>query len=311
MGKFCFGIDVGGTTVKLGLFTAQGDLLEKWEIKTRVENGGINIIPDVAETVKAKIEEKNIDKNEIIGIGLGVPGPVKEDGTILGTANLGWGVFNVVKELSDSTGLTVKATNDANAAALGEMWKGGGQGYKNIVLVTLGTGIGGGIILNGQVLSGTNGASGEIGHIHINDEETEACGCGNIGCLEQVSSATGIVRIGKKVLKNSEKPSILRNKEISAKAVFDAVKEDDELAIQIAEIFGEYLGKAMAIIATVVDPQVYVIGGGVSKAGDIIFKFTDKYFQKHAFSANRNIKFALAKLGNDAGIYGAAKLIIG
>lgn len=310
MNKFCFGIDVGGTTVKLGLFTEQGELLEKWQIKTRVENHGVAIIPDIAKTIEEKIQEKNIDRNTIIGIGMGAPGPIQEDGTILGTANLGWGKKNVVKELGDLTGFKVKAANDANVAALGEMWKGGGKGYRNIVLITLGTGIGGGIILNGQILTGTNGAGGEIGHIHVNDHETNLCGCGNKGCLEQVSSATGIVKEGKKILEASDKPSVLRDRELSAKSIFDAVKEGDELALEIAEVFGEYLGKAMASIAAIIDPEVFVIGGGVSKAGDIIFEFTDKYYQKYAYSANRNTKFLLATLGNDAGIYGAVKLVI-
>lgn len=312
MSKFCFGIDVGGTTVKLGMFNEEGEVVEKWEIKTRVENQGVQILPDIADTLKNKMKERSISKEDVMGVGLGVPGPVKENGVIIKTANLGWGIFNVTEQLSTLTGLKVKTANDANIAALGEMWKGGGEGYKNVVLVTLGTGVGGGIIINGQILTGTNGAGGEIGHMHVNEDETEICGCGNIGCLEQVSSATGIVRTGNKILKESKKESVLRKQEkISAKSIFDAVKYGDEVAIEIAEIFGKNLGLALATVSCVTDPEVFVIGGGVSKAGDILFEFIIKYFKKYTLTACKNTKFALAKLGNDAGIYGAAKLILG
>lgn len=311
MDKYCFGIDVGGTTVKMGLFSEAGEVLDKWEIKTRVEDQGINILPDVAKSVEKKLAEKNIGKEQVIGMGIGVPGPIKADGVISGTANLGWGKKDVVGELSALTGFSVKAGNDANVAALGEMWKGGGKGYRDVVLVTLGTGVGGGIIVDGKILTGANGAGGEIGHMHVSDDETESCGCGNYGCLEQVSSATGIVRVAKKYLNGTDKPSVLRNCEISAKAVFDAVKAGDEAAADIANICGKYLGRALANIASVCDPEIFVIGGGVSKAGPILLDFIKKYYQETVFSASKDARFALATLGNDAGIYGAAKLILG
>ncbi len=312
MSKYVVGVDIGGTTVKLGLFTAEGDLLDKWEITTRKDEGGRYILGDVAESVEDKLTEKAIDKQDVVGVGMGVPGPVKEDGTVLKCANLGWGIFNVEEELEKIIGLPVKAGNDANMAALGEMWQGGGKGYSNQVMVTLGTGVGGGIILNGKMLSGVNGAGGEIGHMQISDSETETCGCGKTGCLEQYTSATGIVRLANKALDSSDKPSKLRSIQyVSAKAIFDAAKEGDDLAMDLVEEHGKCLGKALAQIACVVDPEVFVIGGGVSRAGEILIDNTSKYFQKYAFHACRGTKFALATLGNDAGIYGSAKAILG
>lgn len=310
MDKVCFGIDVGGTTVKMGLFTLDGQVLDKWEIVTRTENNGENILPDIAKSIEAKLQEKSIDKKDVIGAGIGVPGPVRADGTILKAANLGWGVFNIATTLEELTGLKIKANNDANVAALGEMWQGGGRGYQNVVLITLGTGVGGGIIVNGEIVTGTNGAGGEVGHIHVEDNETESCGCGKKGCLEQMASATGVVRLANKALKETDAPSVLREGEISAKTIFDAVKNNDVLAIEIAEKFGRYLGTALSNIAVITDPEVFVIGGGVSKAGNVLIDYIKKYYDAHAFSACKDAKFALAQLGNDAGIFGAAKLVL-
>lgn len=310
MDRFCFGVDIGGTTVKMGLFTPEGDVVDKWEIPTRTEDKGKNILPDIAKAVKAKMKEKNLQADQIIGIGIGTPGPVDRDGVVHRAVNLGWGVMNLENELWELTKLPVKAGNDANVAALGEMWKGGGKGYDDLVLVTLGTGVGGGIIINGKMLTGATGAGGEIGHIHVEDSETEACNCGNKGCLEQYASATGIVRIANKKLAETNAPSVLRGEEVSAKTVFDAVKENDSLAVQIAEEFGEYLGKGLAAIAGVSNPEIFVIGGGVSKAGEVLISYIQKYYNMYVFHASREAKFALATLGNDAGIYGAAKLVL-
>lgn len=308
--NYCFGVDIGGTTVKMGLFQFDGSLIEKWEIKTRTENEGAAILPDVAEAIRKKLAEYELEKENILGIGVGVPAPVSENGVVNGSANLGWKYKEVKHELEDLTGIVVKVGNDANVAALGEMWKGGGLGNKNMIMVTLGTGVGGGVIVGGHILSGSNGAGGEIGHICVNYEETESCGCGSFGCLEQYASATGIVRLTKKRLAKDDKASILRNSEVSAKTVFDAVKEGDELAIEIAEEFGRYLGYALANLCVITDPSVIVIGGGVSKAGDVLFTYIKKYFEKRVFFANKDVKFALAQLGNDAGICGSAKLIL-
>ncbi|MBR4513594.1 MAG: ROK family glucokinase [Lachnospiraceae bacterium] len=311
MSKYIFGVDIGGTTVKIGLFTDAGELKDKWEITTRTDEGGKFILGDIAESVKAKVEEKGISADDIKGIGMGVPGPVKEDGTVIRCANLGWGIFNCAEELSKLTGFKVKAGNDANMAALGEAGFGGGKGYDSVVMVTLGTGVGGGIIIGGRMLYGVNGAGGEIGHITVNEEETVTCGCGRKGCLEQYTSATGIVRLANNALNNTDRPSSLRSVQyVSAKEIFDAAKNGDDLALELIDNFGKTLGKALANIACVVDPDVFVIGGGVSKAGQIIPDTVEKYFKENAFHACKGTKFALAELGNDAGMYGGAFLIL-
>jgi glucokinase len=310
MKKYCFGIDVGGTTVKCGLFSTTGVLLDKWEIPTRTEEDGKNILPDVAETILAKIKEKELTKDSITGIGIGVPGPVNENGCVPCAVNLHWGYKDIEGELNELTDLPIKAGNDANVAALGELWKGGGAGARSMIMVTLGTGVGGGIIIDEKIVPGYHGAGGEIGHAHVDDSITEPCNCGKCGCLEQVASATGIARLAREELDASDQPSLMRDKEhISAKTVFDAVKEGDELAIRVAERFGLYLGKALAGFACVVDPQIIVIGGGVSKAGPILLDFIQKNYKKYTFQPCRETDFALAMLGNDAGIYGAAKMV--
>ena len=309
--RYCFGVDVGGTTVKLGFFDEEGNLLEKWEIPTRTEDQGKNILRDVAASILDKMKEREVSREEIAGVGIGAPGPIDAKGTVYVAVNLGWGTFSLKNELQSLLNLPVEAGNDANVAALGEMWKGGGQGYSNVVAVTLGTGVGGGIIVDGKILSGATGAGGEIGHIHVMDDETEACNCGNCGCLEQYTSATGIVRLAKRRLAEDDKPSVLRESgNISAKTVFDAVKDGDELAIEVAERFGKILGKTLAGIAAVVNPEIFVIGGGVSKAGPVLLDYIQKNYTLYAFSGSRGALFALATLGNDAGIYGAAKLVL-
>ena len=310
MSKYAFAVDIGGTTVKLGLFQGS-DVLDKWEIPTRKENKGEAILPDVAESILAKMKEKGIAQEDIVGVGVGAPGAVNSEGVMInGAVNLGWGVTNIPEILGSYLNVPIKAANDANVAAFGELWQGGGKGYSSMVAVTLGTGVGGGIIVEGKILTGATGAGGEIGHIHIEDNETEECGCKNKGCLEQYASATGIVRLANRRLAKDDAPSILRSGEVSAKTVFDAVKAGDKVALEIAEQFGEYLGKGLAAVAGVVNPEVFVIGGGVSKAGEILLKFVEPSFKKYAFIACKEAKFALAALGNDAGIYGAAALIL-
>lgn len=312
MSKYAFGVDIGGTSVKMGLFNREGNVLDKWEIPTVKDNHGAYILRDVAESILAKLKEKGIQEEEVLGIGVGVPGPMNDEGTILGGAvNLGWGSFNIPEALGAYIKLPVKAANDANVAAFGEMWQGGGKGYDSLVAVTLGTGVGGGIIVKGRLLVGAFGAGGEIGHIHLEDNETESCNCGNKGCLEQFTSATGIARLAKRYLAEHDTPTILREEDnISAKTVFDAVKEGDAAAKEIAGQFGDYLGKGLAMVSSVVNPEIFVIGGGVSKAGEILLSYIEPYFKKYAFGKCKETKFALAKLGNDAGIYGAAALVL-
>ena len=308
--KYCFGVDIGGTTVKLGLFTTEGEIVDKWEIKTRTENQGEAVLPDIAAALNEKLEEKQIPKDEVEGIGVGVPAPVDSEVVVQNTANLGWGYKEVKREMEELSGMKAEIGNDANVAALGEMWLGAGKGRKNIIMVTLGTGVGGGIIIDGKPLVGAHGAGGEIGHLCVNYEETDHCGCGNTGCLEQYASATGITRLANIRLAKDDKASVLRGQEVSAKTVFDAVKADDEVAKEIAEEFGKYLGHAMANLAAVADPSAIVIGGGVSKAGEVLLQYVEKNFKEKAFFANKDTEFVLATLGNDAGICGAAKLIL-
>ena len=311
MKKYCFGIDVGGTTIKCGLFSTDGNLLDKWEITTRTEENGVHILPDIAEAINQKIEDRGLTKNEIEGIGLDIPGPVNEKGVCMLAVNLHWGQVNILREMEKMTGIRTKALNDANAAALGECWKGGGAGHKNLIMVTLGTGIGGGVVVEGKVIAGAHGSGGEIGHVHVTEELNEPCNCGNVGCLEQVASATGIVRLAKMQLdQNPDQPSVLRGKAFTAKDVWDAVKAGDEAADAIAEKFGLYLGRALAAFACVTDPEIYVIGGGVSKAGNVILDYVQKYYRQYAFPGCKDAAFALATLGNDAGIYGAAKVVL-
>lgn len=308
MKKYVFGVDVGGTTVKLGLFDAQGNVLDKWEIPTRTEDEGSHILPDIADSIREKM--KRIDKDSVVGVGVGAPGPIDSKGVVRQAVNLGWGTFSIKDTLEDLLNVPVMAGNDANVAALGEMWMGGGQGCRDLIMVTLGTGVGGGIIIDGRILTGSGGAGGEIGHMHVEDEEEESCNCGNKGCLEQYSSATGITRLANRLLAASGRDSVLRGREVSAKSVFDAVKAKDPLAVETAEKFGKYLGDALASIACVVNPEAIVIGGGVSKAGEILIDYIRPHYEKNVFHGSREVKFSLATLGNDAGIYGAAKLLL-
>lgn len=308
--KYCFGVDIGGTTVKMGLFEESGAIIDKWEITTDTSDEGKAILPNIAASIEKKLGEHELDKEDILGVGAGVPAPVTADGVVNGSANLGWNYKEVKKELEELTGLRAEIGNDANVAALGEMWKGGGAGEKNMIMVTLGTGVGGGVIIDGKMLVGQNGAGGEIGHLCVNYEETDKCGCGNRGCLEQYASATGIVRLAKKKLGQDLRPTCLNKEDVTAKDVFDAVKEGDEIAKEIAVEFGTYLGHALANLAAVTDPAVFVIGGGVSKAGEVLISYIQKPYMERAFFANQNVRFTLATLGNDAGICGAAKLVI-
>lgn len=312
MNKFCFGADMGGTTIKMGLFTDNGELIDKWEIVTDKSEGGKNILSDITKTINEKIAEKSISKDDIIGIGLDVPGPVTGDGFVNGCVNVGWSAFNVKQELEKLTGLTVKVANDANAAALGEMWQGGGKGHNSIVMVTLGTGVGGGIIIDGEIVAGHMGAGGEIGHITVNKDEVDYCNCKRKGCLEQYASATGIVKSAKRFIEKTETPSPLRDIEnLTAKDVLDYAKKDDKLAVEIMDYVCDCLGFALSNIACVVDPEAFVIGGGVSKAGNFLIEKISHFYNMYAFDSCKNKKFLIATLENDAGMYGCAKMILG
>ena len=309
--KFGFGVDLGGTTVKLAYFNENGDMLHKWEIPTDKSDSGSNILPDIAKAILGYMAENNIPKDDILGVGIGVPGAVNAQGYVNKCINLGWGIVDVQGELSKLTGLRVRADNDANVAALGELWKGGGAGCGNMIFATLGTGVGGGIIVDGKTVCGVHGAGGEIGHVTLNKFETEACGCGKRGCAEQYCSATGIVRIAGRVMALSCRESVLRAIEnLTCKDIFDAGKAGDPLALEILDHYFDYLGQFLAGICCVTDPEVVVLGGGVSKAGQALLDGVDPYFQKYIFHASNTIRFALATLGNDAGAYGAFKLVV-
>ncbi|MCI5882842.1 MAG: ROK family glucokinase [Eubacterium sp.] len=308
MEKFYIGVDVGGTSIKMGMFSHTGELLEKWEIPTRVDEDEDTdrILPDIAESIEKKRAEKN---GNIVGIGLGIPGPVTNDGVVLKCANIHWPVFNVKEKLFDLTGVAnIRVGNDANVAALGEMWKGGGRGYDSIVMVTLGTGVGGGVILGGKILTGTQGAAGEIGHLTVEYGEEETCNCGKKGCLEQYASATGIVRMAQKQM--SPQSSLAKLEEVTAKDIFDAAKAGDEYALHVVDEFARYLGVALANVAQILDPEAFVIGGGVARAGSIITEKVDKYYDENVMFALRDKQFHLAELGNDAGIYGAVRMVL-
>ena len=309
--KYGFGVDLGGTTVKIAFFDKTGTMLDKWEIPTVTADNGAQILPDIAASVLSYLSKQNISKEQIIGIGIGVPGPVDDDGNVNRCTNLGWGVFNIHQALGELTGLAIKAGNDANVAALGEAWKGGAVGCDNMVLATFGTGVGGGIVVNGKPINGVHGAAGEIGHLTLERDETEMCTCGKYGCAEQYCSATGIVRLAKKRLALDEQPSILRTIEpLTCKDVFDAGNQKDALALEVLEKVYAYMGQFLASVCCVTDPDVVVLGGGVSKAGQPLLEGAKRYFDKYIFHASASIRFALAMLGNDAGAYGAFKLII-
>ena len=311
MEQYIFGVDLGGTTIKHGLFTVEGQLIDKWEIPTRAENAGEYLLPDIVASIKDAMVRHGVTQEQVKGIGLGVPGAVSKDRYVAPCVNLnGWG-GDVAGGLSAMMGRPVKVVNDANAAALGEMWQGGAKGHENVVFITLGTGVGGGVIVGGKLISGTHGAGGEIGHIKVNDGETEPCGCGKRGCLEQYASATGILREAKRRLSSDGTHTRLREfAALTVKDIFDCAKEGDETALSIVDFFAENLGKALADISCVCDPEVFVIGGGISAAGQIILNKVEAIYRRYAFPASEETRFVLASLGNDAGICGCARLML-
>ena len=309
--RYGFGVDVGGTTVKIAFFDETGLMRDKWEIPTRTADSGKQILPDIAASIREYLDKEHYTNDQIIGIGVGVPGPISEEGIVNKCVNLGWGVTDLRSELSALTGFGVKGGNDANVAALGECWKGGGQGCKNMVMATLGTGVGGGVVLNGRIVAGVHGAGGEIGHMTVNPDETEPCGCGKLGCVEQYCSATGVVRLARQYLASHQEDSALRAMEnFSCKDVFDAAANADAAAQAILEQVYELLGRFLSSICCVVDPEVIVLGGGVSKAGQPLIDGATKYFREYAFHACRSTRIVRATLGNDAGAYGAFKLAL-
>lgn len=317
--KWIIGVDLGGTTTKLAIVSTFGEIVDKWEIPTDVSNEGVNITTNIARAINHKLAEVGKSKDDILGIGMGAPGPVNLDtGIIYGAVNLGWKTEYPLKQILErETQLSAVIDNDANCAALGEMWKGAGNGARDVVCVTLGTGVGGGVITNRDIVQGINGAAGEIGHITSIPEGGAPCNCGKTGCLETIASATGIVRIAKDKLQNetSTEGVLLKlyNKTgiVTAKDVFDAAREGDAIAQQVIDEVSYYLGLALANVANTLNPEKIVLGGGVSKAGDILLTPVKEYFEKYSFPrVAQSTSLALATLGNDAGVIGASWLVL-
>ena len=310
MKEYYFGIDVGGTTVKLGLYHEASGWLDKWEIKTRTENGGVNILSDIAAAVQAAEQKHQIQHADVAGIGIGVPGPVLQDGTVNGCVNLGWGIVNVSKELGALTDLPVYTANDANIAALGEQWKGAGSSYQSLVLLTLGTGVGGGVIQDGKIISGILGGAGEIGHIPVLTDCPDTCNCGKNNCLELAGSATGLVRYAKHRLEESDAPSTMRDiTPLTAKAVCDCCAAGDALAGECIAHAAEALGTAIACVGCILNPEAFLFGGGMAAAGDMSLEPIRRVYTEKVFPPLRGTPVLQATLGNEAGITGGVRLV--
>ncbi|MDY7603555.1 ROK family glucokinase [Streptococcus suis] len=318
MSKKIIGIDLGGTSVKLAILTTEGEIQEKWSIKTNILDEGSHIVPDIIDSIKNRFESHGLTKDDFLGVGMGSPGVVdSEAGTVIGAYNLNWKTFQLVKEQFESAlGLPFFIDNDANVAALGEQWVGAGNNNPNVVFMTLGTGVGGGVIAAGNLIRGVKGAGGELGHITVDFDEPFACTCGKKGCLETVASATGIVNLSRRYADQYAGDAKLKQmiddgQDVTAKDVFDLAKEGDDLALIVYRHFSEYLGVACANIAAVLNPAYIVLGGGVSAAGDFLLDGVRKVFAENSFpQIKESTQIVLATRGNDAGVLGAASLVL-
>lgn len=307
--RYGFGVDIFGPNIKIGFFDETGELLDKWKIAYSVLHGGNQILPTVAEEIESYMTRKRLFEDDIIGIGVGIPGPVNDAGVVNKCVNFGWGVFNIDRALSGLTGLRVKSSNNANLSALGEYWK--GNGTKNMALMAMNTGLGGAVVCNGSLVCGAHGGGGEIGHIIVNPAEKEACTCGRYGCVEQYCSPTGIARLARRQLTASKTPSTLRNvRFFDYKGVLIAAEKGDKLALDVMEQVYRYAGRALANICCVTNPDTVVLGGEFCKIGQSALHAIEKYFRQYIFHANENVSFQLAALDTDACIYGAFKLVL-
>lgn len=318
MSKKIIGIDLGGTSVKLAILTTAGDIQEKWSIKTNILDEGSHIVPDIIESIKHRFETHGLTKEDFLGIGMGSPGVIDpEAGTVIGAYNLNWKTLQLVKEQFEAAlGLPFFIDNDANVAALGEQWVGAGENNPDVVFMTLGTGVGGGVIASGNLIRGVKGAGGELGHITVDFDAPFACTCGKKGCLETVASATGIVNLTRRYAEEYAGDTKLKQmiddgQEVTAKDVFDLAKEGDDLALIVYRHFSDYLGVACANIAAVLNPAYIVLGGGVSAAGEFLLEGVRKVFAANSFpQIKESTQLVLATLGNDAGVLGAASLVL-
>ncbi|MGT2799267.1 ROK family glucokinase [Streptococcus marmotae] len=318
MAKKIIGIDLGGTSVKFAILTEQGEIQEKWSIKTNILDEGSHIVPDIIESIKHHFDTHQLTKDDFLGIGMGSPGVVdSKAGTVIGAYNLNWKTLQQIKEQVESAiGLPFFIDNDANVAALGEQWVGAGGNNPDVVFMTLGTGVGGGVIASGNLIRGFGGAGGELGHITVDFEEPIACTCGKKGCLETVASATGIVNLTRRYADSYAGDAELKKRiddgqDVTAKDVFDLAKAGDDLALIVYRHFCRYLGTACANIAAVLNPAYIVIGGGVSAAGDFLLEGVNEVYLKNSFpQIAQTTKLTLANLGNDAGVLGAASLVL-
>lgn len=310
--KYCFGIDIGGTTVKMGFFSEEGTLLEKWEIPTRKGSNPEPLLEDIRDTIETLMKRRGISRMDILGVGMAAPGPVSEDGLLHGTVNIGWGDVYLGEQAEQALGMSpVLLGNDARVAALGEFSFGAGRGASGMLMLTLGTGVGGGVIHDGKIVTGKTGTAGEIGHMTVNPFETEACNCGKRGCLEQYASATGMVRLAHMYLDKTDAPSVLRTENpLTAKALWAAAQAADTAALEITAQVADFLGIAIANACYIVDSEIVVIGGGVSAAGEFLLNMIQTAYQRYVFAHCRQKRFALAQLRNDAGIYGAAAMVL-
>lgn len=307
MKKYHVGIDIGGTKIKFGLFYKQ-ELIKLWEIETNTENNGENIINDTANSLIETLKLDDIKYYQISGIGIGIPGIVKNNEVIF-APNIFWKNKNIIKEMEDLTKIkNIKCINDANAATLGEQWKGNAKKYKNFVLITLGTGIGGGVIIDNKLYEGALGSAGEFGHLYSDDAKKYMCNCGKCGCVELVASANGLPRIAESILDDLNDCSIDRQKYESTKNIWTLVENGDNIATRVAEIFGKNIGIMLANISAILNPDAIIIGGGMSKSGPIVIEYIKKYFNEYSYKGCKNTIIEAASLDNKAGIYGLAKL---
>lgn len=312
------GIDLGGTSIKLAILTQEGEIQQKWSIPTNILDGGSHIVSDIIASIQHQMEQLNLTSKDFLGIGMGSPGVVdRKRGTVVGAYNLNWKSEQEIKtRIETELGLPFYIDNDANVAALGEKWVGAGENDPDVVFITLGTGVGGGIIAENHLIHGVAGAGGEIGHLTVDFEKAFMCTCGKPGCLETVASATGVVNLSRRLAQEYAGDSILKamlddGQEVTAKVVFDLAKQDDSLALMVYEKFSHYLGLACSHIGNLLNPSAIVIGGGVSAAGEFLLVGVQKYFGLYAFpQVKQSTKIRLAELGNDAGVIGAASLVV-